>query len=67
VEAISQAQEIMGWRVYASNAPAENLSMVKAVECYRKEYRIEAKFNVLLNKGAALRPIILQKKRVSAP
>lgn len=60
-EAIKEGQEIMGWRVYASNAPEEKMSMLKAVECYRKEYRIEAKFNELLNKVTALMPIFLQK------
>jgi transposase len=60
-EAISQAQAIMGWRVYASNAPREKMSTLKAIECYRKEYRIEAKFNELLNKVTALMPIFLQK------
>ncbi len=60
-EAISEAQEIMGWRVYASNAPKEKMSTLKAIENYRKEYRIEAKFNELLNKVTALMPIFLQK------
>jgi transposase len=60
-EAIREAKEIMGWRVYASNAPKEKMSMLKAIECYRKEYRIEAKFNELLNKITALMPIFLQK------
>jgi transposase len=60
-EAITEAQEIMGWRVYASNAPPEKMSTHKAIECYRKEYRIEAKFNELLNKVTALMPIFLQK------
>jgi transposase len=45
--AITQAKEIMSTR--------------KAIECYRKEYRIEAKFNELLNKVTALLPIFLQK------
>jgi transposase len=60
-EAIKQAKEIMGWRVYASNAPREKMSTIKAIESYRKEYRIEAKFNELLNKVTALMPIFLQK------
>ena len=60
-EEINQAKEIMGWRVYASNAPKEKMSTLKAIESYRKEYQIEAKFNELLNKVTALMPIFLQK------
>ena len=60
-EEISEAQAIMGWRVYASNAPLEKMTTLEAIESYRKEYRIEAKFNELLNKITALMPIFLQK------
>lgn len=60
-EAIRARKQIMGWRVYASNAPEEKMSTLEAIENYRKEYRIEEKFNELLNKITALMPIFLQK------
>ena len=43
----------MGWRVFASNAPKEKLNTLDAVQCYRNEYRIEHKFDELLNRVTA--------------
>jgi len=51
----------LGWRAYACNAPLEQLDTVKAVECYRNEYKIEHKFDELLNKVTALMPVYLGK------
>lgn len=64
---LAQYRQNLGWRVYACNAPIERLSTTQAVICYRQEYRIEHKFNELLNKVTALMPIFLKKpKRVKA-
>jgi len=52
----------LGWRVYACNAPMSHLSTSDAILCYRNEYRIEHKFNELLNKITALMPVFLQKE-----
>jgi len=59
--AIEQHQQTLGWRVYATNMPKKKLSPTQAVLCYRQEYRIEYKFNQLLNKVTALMPIFLKK------
>lgn len=57
----------LGWRVYACNASQERLSTAQAIECYRNEYKIEHKFDELLNKITALMPVYLQKqKRIKA-
>lgn len=50
----------LGWRVYACNAPKERLSLAQAIECYRNEYKIEHKFDELLNRITALMPVYLQ-------
>jgi len=51
----------LGWRVYATNISKQQLSTVQAVLCYRQEYKIEHKFNQLLNKVTALMPVFLKK------
>jgi len=56
-----QYEEKLGWRVYACNAPLERLSTAQAIECYRNEYKIEHKFDELLNKITALMPVYLHK------
>ena len=57
----------LGWRVYACNAPIHRLNTTQAIECYRNEYRIEHKFNELLNKVTMLTPVYLQKpERIKA-
>ena len=52
----------LGWRVYATNVDKTQLSVKQAILCYRQEYRIEHKFNQLLNKITALMPIFLKKE-----
>ncbi len=61
-EAHKNEQLLAGWRVMATNAPAERLSAQEAVLCYWEEYRIEQQFHLLLNKCTALRPIFLKKE-----
>ena len=54
--------ERLGWRVYACNAPVDKLTTEQAVICYRNEYRIEHKFDELLNRITALLPVFLKKE-----
>jgi transposase len=61
-EAHKNEQFLAGWRVMATNAPADRLSAQEAVLCYWEEYRIEQQFHLLLNKCTALRPIFLKKE-----
>jgi transposase len=51
----------LGWRVYGCNAPIEKMSTLDALQCYRNEYRIEHKFDELLNRITALMPVYLNK------
>lgn len=60
-EALEKHRQQLGWRVYATNSPIEQLSTKEAIICYRQEYRIEHKFNELLHKFTALAPLYLKK------
>ena len=60
-QAIEAHKSILGWRVYATNAPKELLDTTKVIEAYKDEYKVEYRFNQLLNKTTALMPIFLQK------
>jgi transposase len=60
-EACQKQMDSMGWRVYGCNAPKEKLGTLDAVQCYRNEYRIEHKFDELLNRVTALMPVYLTK------
>ncbi len=57
--ALAQAIERLGWRVYASNQPAEQLSLEQAVLAYRAEYLVERGFGRLKGKPLSLTPIYL--------
>lgn len=63
VNEVAKAKHLqkLGWRVYACNASLEQLSTAQAIECYRNEYKIEHKFDELLNKVTALMPVYLHK------
>jgi len=34
-------KDILGWRVYATNAPKEALNTQKAMQTYKDEYKVE--------------------------
>jgi transposase len=57
--AIEQAQERMGWRVYATNQTAAQLSLGDAVRAYRAEYLVEHNFARLKGRPLSLRPLYL--------
>lgn len=58
--AIAQAVRLLGWRVYATNAPQDMLSLEKAVLAYRAEYLVERNFGRLKGKPLSLTPMYLQ-------
>ena len=58
--AIQQAVVRLGWRVYATNQPADQLSLVQAVLAYRHEYLVEHGFGRLKGKPLSLTPMYLQ-------
>lgn len=60
-EAQDEAIRCLGWRVYATNAPSEGLSLNAAVLAYREEYIIERGFGRLKGKPLSLTPMYLQR------
>lgn len=47
----------LGWRVYGTNQPPEQLSLEQAVLAYREEYRVERNFGRLKGKSLSLTPM----------
>lgn len=58
-EALAQAEFLTGWRVYATNAPAAELSLPQAVLAYRGSFLIERGFHRLKGHALALTPMYL--------
>lgn len=58
--AIQAALARLGWRIYGTNQPAEQLSLEQAVLAYREEYLIERNFGRLKGKPLSLTPMYLQ-------
>ena len=58
-EALAQACFLTGWRVYATNAPAEQLSLTQAVLSYRGSFLIERGFHRLKGQALSLTPMYL--------
>ena len=58
--AVQAAERALGWRVYATNQHAEQLSLAQAVLAYRSEYVIERGFGRLKGKPLSLTPMYLQ-------
>lgn len=59
--AIDAHKKTLGWRVYVSNAPAEQLSLAQAVLTYRDEWIIEHGFHRLKGAPLSLDPLFLKK------
>lgn len=60
-ESLAQAYRLMGWRVYATNAPEQRLSLAQAVEVYRDAYLHEHGYSRLKGAPLSLTPLYLQK------
>ena len=60
-EAIAQAKQRLGWRVYATNAPVEQLSLATAVLAYRDQYLVERSFSRLKGSLLAMLPLYVQR------
>jgi len=61
--AIQKAIAWLGWRVYGTNQPVEQLSLAQAVLAYREEYLVERGFGRLKGKPLSLTPMYLQDDR----
>jgi transposase len=57
--ALATTLRSLGWRVYATNQPARQLSLPQAVLAYRAEYLVEQGFGRLKGKPLALTPLYL--------
>ncbi len=60
-DALETAVQRLGWRVYATNAPAEHLSATQAVLAYRQEFLIERGFGRLKGRSLSLTPLYLTR------
>src|SRR5713226_5586803 len=58
-EAVAQAEFCLGWHVYVTNQPAEQLSLEQAVLAYREEYLIERGFGRLKGRPLSVSPLQL--------
>jgi transposase len=58
-EALAQAEFCLGWHVYVTNQPAEQLSLEQAVLAYRDEYLIERGFGRLKGRPLSVSPLQL--------
>jgi len=59
--AIRQAEEQLGWRIYSTNHPIEHLTLEQAVEAYRDEYLVERNFARLKGRPLSLAPLYVQR------
>jgi len=62
VEAVEAAKELLGCRVFVTNAPVEHMSLTDAVLTYRDEYRIETNFARLKGQPLSISPMYLQRE-----
>jgi transposase len=60
-QAVATAIGRLGWRVYATNAPPEQLSLAQAVLAYRSQYLVESDFGRLKGHPLSLTPMYLQR------
>ena len=60
-EAIAQAEFKAGWRIYATNAPQEQLSLAQGVHVYRDQYIEENIFRRLQGKILSITPVYIHR------
>jgi transposase len=60
-EAVAAAVRRLGWRVYATTQPADQLSLAQAVLAYRSEYLIERDMGRLKGRPLSLTPMSLER------
>lgn len=61
-EAVEQEKELLGCRVFVTNAPIETMSLSEVVLTYRDEYRIENNFARLKGQPLSVSPMYLQRE-----
>ena len=60
-EALARAVGRLGWRVYVTNQPSEQLSLEQAVLAYRSEYLVERSLGRLKGRPLSLTPMYVQR------
>jgi transposase len=60
-EALESAIRRLGWRIYSTNQPAEQLSLEQAVLAYRSEYLVERSLGRLKGRPLSLTPMYVQR------
>jgi transposase len=60
-DAITELQKMLGWRVYVTNAPVEQLTLEQAVLTYRGEWLIERGFHRLKGVPLSLNPLFVKR------
>src|SRR5438132_4102086 len=60
---LAHAVRRLGWRVYATNHIAEQLSLAQGVAAYRSEYLIEQGFGRLKGRSLSLTPLFLHDEQ----
>ena len=61
VAAITAQQQTLGWRVYVTDVPKEQLALPAAVLTYREEWRVERSFHLLKDAPLSLAPMFVQR------
>jgi transposase len=60
--AIADARRLMGWRLYTTNAPKEELPLDTAVQAYRQASSIERNFRRLKGRPLGIRPLYVRRE-----
>jgi len=60
-KALELAARRLGWRLYSTNQPAEQLSLEQAVLAYRSEYLVERSLGRLKGRPLSLTPMYVQR------
>jgi transposase len=61
-EAVAAAERQLGWRVYVTTQPPEQLSLQEAVRAYRHEYLVERAMGRLKGRPLSLTPMYLERE-----
>jgi len=61
-DAVTAAVQRLGWRVYATNHPADRLTLTQAALAYRSAYLIERGFGRLKGQPLSLTPMYLERE-----
>jgi transposase len=60
-DALERAVCRLGWRIYSTNQPIEQLSLEQAVLAYRSEYLVERSLGRLKGRPLSLTPMYVQR------